>query len=29
MENEFISVKEQLSKKGKNIIDIDKNGNKH
>lgn len=29
MELEFISVKEQLPEKGKDILGIDKNGNKH
>ena len=29
LENEFISVKEQLPEKGKDIIGIDKDGNKH
>ena len=29
MEQEFISVKEQLPEKGKDIIGIDKYGNKH
>ena len=29
MENEFILVKEQLPEKGKDIIGIDEDGNKH
>lgn len=29
MENEFILVKEQLPQKGKDIIGIDEDGNKH
>ena len=29
MKNEFISVKEQLPEKGKDIIGIDEDGNKH
>lgn len=29
MENNFILIKEQLPDKGKNIIGIDENGNKH